>query len=123
MTKPEKNPLEWAVFAIGLFLSLGTMGLLAWEAIANGKEAAALTVVLGQPTSEGGRYEVPVFVRNRGGETAEAVLVEVVGADGQRVELEFQFVPRGSLRKGAVFLATDPSQNGVTARVVSYRRP
>lgn len=123
MIRPEKNPLEWGVFVAGLALSLGTMGILAWDAATNGDKPPVLSVVLGSARAVGSGYEVPVTVRNTGGETAEAVRVEVVGTDGRRAELEFEFVPRGSSREGTVFIPNDPTREAVSARVVSFRKP
>ena len=123
-----KNPLEWAVFGVGLALLLATVAALVWDA-ARADDPPELAVSLGAPRrTAGGTYRVPVVVVNRGGETAVGVQVEVVllGTDGgerERAEVALDYLPRGSRREAEVFFRADPAGGRLAARVVGYQLP
>jgi uncharacterized protein (TIGR02588 family) len=127
MNKIAKHPLEWAVFALSLVVVIGTVGYLAYEAIAGDDSPAALSVELGPPEPRGGAWAVPVTVHNRGDETAEGVKVEVTlespGAAPERADFEADFVPRQSKREGWVTFRSDPSRGRLSGRAVGYEEP
>ena len=124
-----KNPLEWAVFGVGLALLLATVGALVWDAVRGADDPPELTVSLGAPRrTPGGTHRVPVVVVNRGGETAIGAQIEVVlrGADGgerERAEVVLDYLPRGSRREAEVFFRADPAGGRLAARVVGYQLP
>jgi uncharacterized protein (TIGR02588 family) len=124
-----KNPLEWAVFGIGLALLVATVGALVWDAARAPGGPPELTVSLRAPRrTAAGTHRVPVVVVNRGGETAVAAQIEVVlrGADGgerERAELTLDYLPRGSRREAEVFFRADPAGGRLAARVVGYQLP
>ena len=127
MSRVEKNRLEWAVFAVGLVLVLGTIGALLWDIARGGDGPPDLTVELGAPERRGEGWAVPVAVRNRGGETAEGVRVQVALElpDGTREESEFEtaFVPRDSRREGWVHFLHPPASGRLTGWVAGYEQP
>ena len=81
----------------------------------------------GEPRPRAGGWVVPVTAYNRGGETAENVVVEVQLGDGEgapRGELQVPFLPAGSDRSGWVAFAEAPGPGRTpTARVIGYGRP
>jgi uncharacterized protein (TIGR02588 family) len=127
MSRVEKNRLEWVVFGIGLMLVVGTVGVLAWDTVRSGDGPPELLVELGPPQRRGHGWAVPVTVRNRGGETAEAVRVEVTlelpGGEREAAELDVAFVPRGSQRQGWIHFLHPPASGRLTERVVGYEQP
>jgi uncharacterized protein (TIGR02588 family) len=127
-SKIAKHPLEWIVFAVSLALVTGILGFLAWDAIQEEDSPAALSVELGRPEPRGsGTWAVPVTVRNRGGETAENVHVEVTletpGAVSETADFEAAFVPRQSKSEGWVVFRSDPSRGRLSGRAMGYETP
>lgn len=124
----EKNRLEWAVFILGLLLTLGILGYLTYQ---------SLTYTIGTPqlvldySHEPGTYEpnrYRVVLRNTGHETAEAVTIELAlrrnGQVLERAELDIDFCPRESQREGWMSFSTTPlPTDTIQARVVSYEKP
>ena len=127
MSKLQKNPLEWAVFAVGLAAVLATGGFLVWDAVTARGAAPDLEVELGAPEPGSGGFSVPVTVRNQGDETAGGVRVEVTlelpGAPPETAEIEMAFVPRRSRREGWVTFRRDPRQGRLSGRAVGYEKP
>lgn len=127
MSRVEKNRLEWAVFAVGLVLVLGTIGALVWDGIRASDEPPDLIVELGAPERRGQGWAVPVTMHNRGGQTAEGVRVEVAlelsGGRRETAELEFPFLPRASQREGWVHFLHPPGAGRLTGRVAGYEEP
>jgi uncharacterized protein (TIGR02588 family) len=127
MSKIEKNPLEWAVFGIGLILTLGVIGSLVWDAVRGGDKPPDLIVELGAPEPRAQGWAVPVTVRNQGDETAESarvvVTLELPGGRKEEAELDFPFVPRRSRREGWVHFLHPPASGRLNGRVTGYEQP
>jgi uncharacterized protein (TIGR02588 family) len=127
MSKVDKNPLEWAVFAVSLAAILATLGFLVWDASTANGSSPDLRVELGAPESGAGGFRVPVTVRNQGDETAEGVQVEVTlelpGAPPEKAGIEMAFVPRRSQREGWVTFRSDPRQGRLSGRALGYEKP
>ncbi|MEZ4409733.1 MAG: hypothetical protein R3A52_25160 [Polyangiales bacterium] len=126
MSAPEKNWLEWAVFGVSLALVVTVVAALLVDALGPAPSPPDLRLSLGRPERRSEGYAVPVTATNQGGLTARAVSVEVrlEGPDGAETsQLEVEFVPRGSRRRGWVTFERDPSRGALRARVVSYQRP
>lgn len=123
----KKNPLEWVVFGIGLVLTLGVVGSLAWDAARGGSEPPDLIVELGAPQTRSQGWSVPVTVRNEGEETAESVrtLVTLALPDGDKeeAELDMPFIPRHSRREGWVHFLHSPASGQLSGRVTGYEQP
>lgn len=126
MNIPQKNALEWAVFALSLILVLGLVGFIGYEALGPDGEAA-LAVELGEPLAREGSLEVPVTVRNLGDGAVEDVLVEVTvllsGAPAEQAELSVPLLAGGASEEGRVVVqAADPVERA-EGKVLSYRLP
>jgi uncharacterized protein (TIGR02588 family) len=123
----EKNPLEWAVVALGMVVVLAMAGFLAWDAASGDGSAPDLRVELGRPVPRSGGFAVPVTVHNLGDITAEGVHVEVTlekpGAAPEQAGLDIAFVPRGSRRHGWVTFESDPAAGRLSGRATGYEQP
>ncbi|RAU82713.1 hypothetical protein [Pontibacter arcticus] len=123
-----KNPLEWAVFALGLVLVLAILGYLGFKTYTYRPSPPDLQLAYApEPTmNEPNRFRV--VISNKGNTTAEEVKVQVVlqkaGQELEKVELQLPFVPRGARRTGWVIFTESPaSADTVSANVISYRTP
>jgi uncharacterized protein (TIGR02588 family) len=126
MRLPEKNWLEWAVFAISFVMVASVLGYLAYDAITLGDTPPTVAVTLGSPEQRGEHFVVPVSVTNHGDQTAEDVMVEVAlvaGGDEQTSEFDIAFLPRGATREGWAAFRDDPSTGALAARVLGYTQP
>jgi len=125
----SKNWLEWTVFAVGCVLVLTVVGVLGYEIWHDTpREPAQLEVELGRPEKQGRYYAVPVFVSNRGDETAENVRVEVTleteGGEQHSSEFDIQFLPQQATEQGFALFETDPAKaKSISARPLGYRQP
>ena len=126
-TRLQKNPLEWAVFAVSLAAVLATVGFLAWDAATADGSSPDLQIELGVPEARSGAFAVPVTVHNRGDQTAEGVHIEVTletpGTPPETAEIEMAFVPRRSQRGGWATFLQDPRQGRLAGRAVGYENP
>jgi uncharacterized protein (TIGR02588 family) len=118
---------EWTTLSISFMLILGLVALVTYVSLSGGNqppivEARALDQEIRQ---EGETYYLPVAVTNRGGRTAEEVLImaELVSGDEPPATAEFiiDFLAGGETTEGTVVFAADPSAGELTVRVVSFR--
>lgn len=125
--KPEKNWLEWSVFAVGLVLVSATLGFLVRESLAGSGGPPEVVVRLGAPRASAGGYMVPVEVANRGKATAEDVTVTVVleaaADEREEAQLEIAFLPRDSRRSGYVAFQRDPAEGTLRVGPVAFEVP
>ena len=135
MSKPQKNWLEWGVFAVGLALVLSVLAYLTYEGLTMGNDPPSIEVRLGTPEPRAHNFIVPVIVTNHGDATAEGITIEVTlenagGSDGSggsaepvRGELTIAFLPRRATREGWVTFQQDPRSARLNARVLGYEKP
>lgn len=127
-TKDQKNLLEWAVFWLGLLLVLSIFAYLGYQAYHHKPASPELVVEFWPEPTKAQPFRYHVVVHNTGGETAEAVLVELElkqgGKEVEKAELELMYVPQESKREGWVNFSQRPAnQSVVSARVASYQKP
>ena len=127
MTKPEKNPLEWTVFAIGLVLVFATLGYLVRESLVGDGGPPEVVARLGESRPSASGYLVPVEVANSGPTTAEDVLVpiflEMPGGKREEAELSIAFLPRDSKRNGWVSFRGDPRGGTLSLGAIAFEVP
>lgn len=127
MKTPQKNWLEWTVFAISAVLVLATIAYLVVDGATLGDEPPRLSVTLGEPVARDDQFFVPVTVENTGDETAENVHVVVELRDGETIldegEFDMAFIPRKSSGSGWVILAEDPAQGDLAGRATGFELP
>ena len=124
MKRPNKNWLEWTVFAASAVVIAAVGSYLAYQAVARERRDPQLEVALGRAARIPSGYAVPVTVTNAGDITAEEVVIEVrlEGSD-ERGELTIAFVPGGSRRSGWVGFTREPDASRLRSRVVGYEKP
>lgn len=131
MKLPEKNALEWTVFAISTLLVVGIIGYLLWMSFRLEPEVEGLRVTVGEPTpqpeSDPPSFAVPVTVTNPGDRPVTEVEVEVTlerpGGEPEQANLTLPLIPIRSSRAGVVFFTGDPSGASLLGRVVGYLQP
>jgi uncharacterized protein (TIGR02588 family) len=115
------HPAEWI---IGAASALGVLALVAYLAV------TAMTEADGPPVFEiavddvlpaAGAWHVRVTLRNFGDRTAADVVLRGEDDVGEASELTFDYVPAGSMRRGALVFAQEP--NGLELSVRSYTDP
>ena len=125
--KPQKNTLEWIVFAGSALLIAALAGALLREAIISKSAPAALSIEAGEPIRSANGHQLPVTIRNGGDKTAEDVSVEVLLMSGTTVEeravLHLPFVPRKSSRPAWVAFRTDPAGHTIAMGAVTFNEP
>jgi uncharacterized protein (TIGR02588 family) len=118
---------EWTTLSISIILILGLVALVTYVSISGGDEPP---IVEARPQDqeirhEGETYYLPVAVTNRGGRTAEEVLIMADLVTGEEppetAEFVIDFLAGGETIEGTVVFATDPSVGELTVRVVSFR--
>jgi uncharacterized protein (TIGR02588 family) len=117
-----KNRLEWAVFAVSLVIVVGVLALLVRAAVLWPGGPPRLSVELGQATSDGDAWVVPVRLVNQGGSSAEHIVVEVTSG-AETVELELERIPRGGSVRGWVGFTAPPRPGETKARVRGFQAP
>ncbi len=124
MKVPEKNRLEWSVFAISLAVIVMVLATLIRFEIVRPDTPPELHVRTTTIRPAGDMFAVGVEVENRGGETASNAGIEVEltanGRNPERGELQLPFVPRGAVRTGEVMFTTDPAAGRLRARILGY---
>jgi uncharacterized protein (TIGR02588 family) len=123
----RRSAAEWTTLAVSIFLILGLLALVTYVSMTGGDD---LPIVEARPLPaemrhEGESYYLPVAVTNRGGRTAEEVVVEaeLAGRDGSSEASEFtlDFLAGGETREGTAVFATDPSEGELTIDVASFQ--
>ena len=122
----EKNWLEWVVFSVGAVLTVGLVAALLWDASGTSPEPVRCEVLLEASRPDGRGYLIPLEAVNRGGQTAENVVVEVAlvrGSDTiETATLEIPFLPREGSRKGVVAFTSDPNESDrIETRCMGYQ--
>jgi uncharacterized protein (TIGR02588 family) len=127
VAKPDKNWLEWTVFAVGLVLVLATLGFLVRESLAGAGGPPDVVARLGTPRASAGGFMVPVEVANLGKGTAEDVQVTVIldlpAGDAEEAELDIAFLPRDSRRNGWVTFRSDPGKGSLRLGPIAFEIP
>ena len=126
---PGRSAAEWTTLAISIVLILGLLALVTYVSINGGNEPPIVEArpLLDEMRHEAESYYLPVEVTNRGGRTAEEVLVTaaLAGSDGSAEESEFtlDFLAGGETREGTAVFTTDPSAGELTIDVASFQAP
>ena len=127
MKVPEKNRLEWMVFAASALVITIVLGTLVVFEVRRPETPPELHVRTTETRAMTAGFVVGVEVENRGGETAANAVIELeltgAGGPAERVELHLPFVPHGAVRTGEVIFRANPADGTVRARVLGYERP
>ena len=127
--KARRYPLvEWVSAAIGLAITGGMFGFLAYEAMLQRNGAPPIMKVVPVAVVHGaGLYVLEVDVTNISHQTGAAVEVEgTLEVDGEAIETSsatVTYVPGGSLRRAGLVFTHDPRRYKLGLRVTGYERP
>jgi uncharacterized protein (TIGR02588 family) len=113
----KKNPLEWAVFAISLALTLSVLGYLVYLGLNRGDQPPVFKVTVSGAKQVPDGYQLKVDVYNQGDVTAQSVQVEVEN-QGEKAQFQIDFVPEHSSGKGWVVFSKEPDHP--KGRVVGF---
>lgn len=116
------------MFWVSLLLVIALFAYLGYQAYAYVPSSPEIHVEFWPDPTEHQPNRYHVLVHNKGGDTAESVMVELELKEGgetvEKVELQMMFVPQESRREGWVNFSQKPSdKNNVSARVLSYQKP
>jgi uncharacterized protein (TIGR02588 family) len=126
MTIPQKNALEWSVFAVSLLLLLGVAGVLIYDLVWGDDTPPAFVVSVGEPTERGELLELPIIVENRGGQSARDLLVAITvrqSGGESTAELRLPLLPRRASDEAVVLLPRQGELQSVEGRVISFVQP
>ena len=118
----ESNVLEWIVATIGALIVGVTFIYISVKIISGVGAPPDLQISLREVQDRGGELLIPVEVENKGGSVATDVTIEVCAGEQECAQLNFDYVPHESLRKGNVGFSK-PLSSPLQTRVVSYREP
>jgi uncharacterized protein (TIGR02588 family) len=118
---------EWVVALFGLALVLGSIGFMAYQAVAVDDSPPDVMVRTDaiRPLNHG--YLVQIRAVNQGGSTAAGVTVEGLlmdergGVETSAVDIDY--VPPHSSRKGGLFFTQDPRKYSLQLRAKGYAEP
>jgi uncharacterized protein (TIGR02588 family) len=124
-----RSAAEWTTLAVSIAIILGLLALVTYVSMTGGDEPPIVEArpLPAEMRHEGESYYLPVEVTNRGGRTAEEVVVqaELAGSDGAAETSEFtlDFLAGGETREGTAVFATDPLAGELTIDVASFQSP
>jgi uncharacterized protein (TIGR02588 family) len=124
----KKNWLEWGVFGVSLVLVTAVFGYLVYKVVTHVSTPPDLHVEGKHEPSKRSPNRYLVTLYNTGGETATHVHIEITlerdSITLEKAELEIQFAPQDSERKGWVEFTEniDPTDT-IKAKIVSYNKP
>lgn len=122
----SRTGAEWTTFAVSLLIVVATMAFIAVEGLRQDRPAEPVAEVSGPIEERGGRFHVPVTVRNAGDETAESTqVVATLTLDGteQQSDQTIDFLSGGD-REDLVFVFDDdPSKGELAVSVTGFTVP
>ncbi|WP_034259160.1 hypothetical protein [Aequorivita capsosiphonis] len=124
--KTERNWLEWAISILSGILVCFTLGFLAYQLIFEEQTPPNIRVVLGEVSQKDEAFAVPLEAFNKGTETAENVVIEVVldeESDKEKGQITFEYLPGKSSVTGWVIFTKKPLSKRLKAHVIGYSTP
>lgn len=127
-SKEGQPALAYVAGAIGLILTLGLMGFIGREALVHPGDHPPVVQVQAKKVDEvAGGYVVEFEARNLTQSTASAVEVEatleIPGSSSVNSKVTLDYVPGNSVRKGGVYLPSNPADGKLTLRATGYSDP
>lgn len=118
--------LEWGAGLLGLVIVVGAVGFLGYKGLEpeSPYPDVEVQVVDIQPQDDG--YVVAFEARNRGGATAQNVVVRgrVETPAGVAVsQAQVDYIPAGSTRSGGLFFRDDPRRHPLALHAEGYTQP
>ncbi|MBW3633075.1 MAG: TIGR02588 family protein [Chloroflexi bacterium] len=122
-----RSVAEWTTLAIGAFLILALVGLVTYLYVSgNNRPPVVEAMPLAREIRRAeGVYYVPIEVTNRGGRTAEDVVIQAELSTGEGApevtEFTIDFLAGDETAEGTVVFVSDPSAGALTVGVASFR--
>ena len=127
MQEEPPTAWEWLAAAIGLLLLLGSLGYLAYDAVAGNGEVPNPSVRVTGIEAQGPHFLVRLQVANAGRATAADLRVEGELRRGtevvERSETAFDYLPGRSVREAGLFFRHDPRALELVLTARSYQQP
>jgi uncharacterized protein (TIGR02588 family) len=125
---PAAPAIEWVAAAVGLLLTLGILGAMAWDAWVGGSgQVPSIEARVEQVIATPAGYVVKIILDNRSPATAAGVEVAgtVTKTDGtmSMSSATIDYVPGGSTRMAGLFFADKPEPGQLEVRVLGYAEP
>lgn len=121
------NAIEWVVGALCALLVVAMIGFVLYQGVVEATPRPAITVERGDVGPAGDGFRVGFRALNSGGQTAAGVTVEgVLLRDGRQIEaseVQLDYVPARSERRGALLFTVDPRTHQLELRAKGYRQP
>ncbi len=118
---------EWVVALFGLALAVGSIGFLAYQAVAGDDSPPNVAVRADGILPAASGYLVRIQAINQGGSTAAQLRIEgrLTDENGyvETSEAIIDYVPAHSRRQGGLFFTRDPRQYTLQLRAKGYAKP
>jgi len=124
--EPRLPAIEWITAAAGLAIVLGSIGFIAYGALAERGSLPALELSVVGGHDVGGGYATIVRVRNTGSIAAINVLIEgTLRRAGEliRSEARLEYVPGRSDQHATLLFPVKPESDSLDLRVSGYTTP
>ncbi|CAO3416886.1 hypothetical protein [Azospirillum doebereinerae] len=119
--------LAWIASAIGLFLFLGSVGVLGYDGLFRSGGDPVVALAVEGVRHDGHRWHARIRVENTGEGTAARVRVVGELMSGESVletaEADFDYLPAGSTQRGGLYFERNAEANPVRLRVLGYAVP
>lgn len=122
------HPAEWLIGGVAAVVVVVLLGYLTYLGVANGGRAPEFVLSVEKVDRVGEGFHVNVAVTNAGQATAAAVVVRATLGEEEVVietgEIEFDYLPAGSTRRGAFVVSNDPAPpRELVLSVIGYTDP
>ena len=124
--RENKNWLEWSITIISGILVVFTLSFLVYQMVYENQTPPDIVVVLGEVLEKDGAYSVPIKATNKGTQTAENVVIEIIlegNLNEEKSQMTFAYLPRKSYANGWVIFTRKPNSKDLKTRVIGYSIP
>jgi uncharacterized protein (TIGR02588 family) len=127
--QPEApHPLEWVIGGISGLLIIALLGYLGYRAMSADGRPPDFAATVESVERAGDVFHVSIAVTNPGDETVAGLVVQAtLDSAGEMIEtgeIEFDYLPAGSTRRGAFVFKNDPARAGeLRLFVLGYTDP
>ena len=128
-TQPERgarSPAEWVTFVVSCLVLAVVVGLIALQPQSAEEPAGPIAHLSGPATPAPGGFQVPVEVRNDGGDTAADVQVTAeLTIDGEVTEADqvIDFLAGDETEDLVFVFLDDPADGDLVVRVSGFSKP
>lgn len=124
--KEKKNWLEWLITIVSAVLVAFTLGFLIYQLIFEERTPPDIVISLGEISPKDDAFALPITVTNKGTNTAENVVIEIVSGNGnakETAQITFAYLAGKSTSSGWVTFTRKPDKTSLKKHVVGYAIP